>query len=150
MTIESLILAMYLPSLFSGGLISRFGERAAMVAGSMLLGASTLTSWVGHGVPHDWIGLVLLGVGWNFLFTAGTALLATHYAGGERHRVQAFNDFVVFACQACVSLLAGLAVVELGWRGTNLSVLPLVLLMIWVATRHTLPPPVRDLRVARE
>jgi MFS family permease len=136
-TIQSHILAMYLPSLFSGGLITRFGERAIMMAGCVLLGASVVVSLFGHDVPHYWIGLVLLGAGWNFLYTSGTVLLTTHYAGVERHRAQAINDLVVFTSQAAVSLLAGVAVVYLGWQWTNLSVLPLLLLMGWIATFKT-------------
>jgi MFS family permease len=142
-TIQSHILAMYLPSLFSGKLIARFGERKLMLAGSALLAASVLTSLLGHDVPHYWLGLVLLGCGWNFLFTAGTALLATHYSGPERHRAQALNDFVVFGSQAIVSLLAGFAVSALGWLGTNLIVLPLLTAMIWQARRDA-PPPIRS------
>ena len=139
-TIQSHILAMYLPSLFSGRLIARFGDRTMMIAGSLLLTAAAMVSLLGNELPHYWLGLVLLGCGWNFLFTAGTALLATHYSGVERHRAQAINDFVVFTCQACVSLLAGLAVTKLGWQWTNLSVMPLLLLMAWVATRETERP----------
>lgn len=141
-TIQSHILAMYVPSLFSGKLIGRFGERSIMIAGCILLAVSSLSSLIGHDVAHYWIGLVLLGIGWNFLFTAGTTLLATHYTGGERHRAQAINDFVVFTSQACVSLLAGLAVVTLGWSWTNLIVIPLVVLMTWIALRTPpLPAP---------
>jgi MFS family permease len=97
-------------------------------------------SLVGHDVPHYWVGLVLLGAGWNFLFTAGTALLATHYAGTERHRAQGINDLIVFTSQACVSFLAGVAVIKLGWQWTNLSVVPLLALMVWTASRETARP----------
>lgn len=136
-TIQSHILAMYLPSLFSGKLIARFGERAMMIGGSLLLGACAAMSLTGHEVMHYWIGLVLLGAGWNFLFTAGTALLATHYSGAERHRAQALNDFIVFTCQASVSLLAGLSVSHLGWQWTNLIVAPLLVLMIYVSLQSS-------------
>ena len=139
-TIQSHILAMYLPSLFSGKFVARFGERAMMIWGTVLLAASAAVSLIGHAVPHYWIGLVLLGAGWNFLFTAGTALLATHYTGAERHRAQGINDFVVFSSQACVSFLAGLAVLKLGWQWTNISVLPLLALMVWVARRKAVQP----------
>jgi MFS family permease len=139
-TIQSHIIAMYLPSLFSGRLIARFGERSMMFAGTLLLAVSAVISLVGHDVPHYWVGLVLLGAGWNFLFTAGTALLATHYTCVERHRAQAINDLVVFTCQACVSLLAGLAVTKLGWQWTNLSVMPLLALTLWVASRKAERP----------
>jgi MFS family permease len=147
-TIQSHILAMFLPSLFSGSLIARFGERTIMLIGCGLLSASVVTSMFGHDVTHYWLGLVLLGAGWNFLYTAGTSLLTTHYPGPERHRAQAINDFVVFTCQACVSLLAGLAVTNFGWQWTNLSVAPLLLLMAWVAGRRTVEPT-RTLEVAR-
>ena len=135
-TIQSHILAMYLPSMFSGALIARFGHRTMMSAGCVLLAASAALSLIGHEVPHYWLGLVLLGAGWNCLYTSGTTLLATHYTGAERHRAQAINDFVVFTSQACVSLLAGLAVVNLGWQWTNMLVLPLLLLMSLVALRR--------------
>jgi MFS family permease len=139
-TIQSHILAMYLPSLFSGRLAARFGERAMMIAGSALLGASVVVNVAGQQVTHYWVGLVLLGMGWNLLFVAGTSLLATHYTGAERHRAQAINDFIVFASQACVSLLAGLAVQNLGWVLLNLSVLPLLALVALMATRRVEPP----------
>jgi MFS family permease len=139
-TIQSHILAMYLPSLFTGRLIARVGERTMMIVGSLLLAANSIVSLIGHDVPHYWVGLVLLGAGWNFLFTAGTSLLATHYVGAERHRAQGINDLVVFTSQACVSLLAGLAVTKLGWQWTNLSVLPLLALMVWTASRKVARP----------
>ena len=139
-TIQSHILAMYLPSLFSGKLIARFGERSMMIGGSLLLACCAAMSLTGHEVMHYWIGLVLLGTGWNFLFTAGTSLLATHYSGAERHRAQALNDFVVFTCQASVSLLAGLSVTHLGWQWTNLIVVPLLIVMMYVATRTVAHP----------
>ena len=145
-TIQSHILAMYLPSLFSGQLIARFGERAMMIVGSLLLVASVLVSLLGHDVSHYGVGLVLLGAGWNLLFTAATSLLATHYTGPERHRAQGINDFVVFSSQACVSLLAGVAVTQLGWEWTNLSVLPLLVVMIWIASRK-IPSPVQTYRM---
>jgi MFS family permease len=136
-TIQSHILAMYLPSLFSGKLIARFGERSMMIGGSLLLGACATMSLTGHEVMHYWIGLVLLGAGWNFLFTAGTSLLATHYSGAERHRAQALNDFIVFTCQASVSLLAGLSVSHLGWQWTNLIVAPLLVAMIFASLQSS-------------
>jgi MFS family permease len=149
LTIQSHILAMYVPSLVSGQLINRFGERPIMAAGSLLLALSCLTSLSGHDVVHYWIGLVLLGIGWNFLFTAGTTLLATHYTGAERHRAQAINDFVVFASQACVSLLAGVAVAKFGWIWTNLSVIPLLIVMFWAALQQA-TPPLRTAQPARD
>jgi MFS family permease len=133
--IQSHVMAMFLPSLFSGHLIARFGERAMMLWGAALLAGCVVVSLMGQGVTHYWWGLVLLGVGWNLLFVAGTTLLAREFAGIDRHRAQAMNEFVVFGTQACVSLLAGVAVHRLGWEALNVATLPLLALMLGMALR---------------
>ena len=53
------------------------------------------------------VALVLLGVGWNFMFVGGTTLLTTAYAPAERVRVQATNDFIVFGTVACTAFTSG-------------------------------------------
>jgi predicted MFS family arabinose efflux permease len=138
--IQSHLLAMYGPSLFSGRLIGRIGVRAGMTAGVALMFACVAIASAGHDLMHYWWGLVLLGVGWNLLFVAGTALLTTTYAPAERFRAQAVNEFSVFGTQALASLLAGPALHLLGWRTLNLATLvPLVLfalaLLAWPAQR---------------
>ena len=138
--IQSHLLAMYGPSLFSGRLIGRIGVRAGMTAGLTLMFACVAIASAGHDLMHYWWGLVLLGVGWNLLFVAGTALLTTTYQPAERFRAQAVNEFSVFGTQALASLLAGPAIHLLGWRTLNLATLvPLALfavaLLAWPAQR---------------
>ena len=138
--IQSHLLAMYGPSLFSGRLIGRIGVRAGMTAGLALMFACVAIVSAGHDLMHYWWGLVLLGVGWNLLFVAGTALLTTTYEPVERFRAQAVNEFSVFGTQALASLLAGPAIHLLGWRTLNLATLvPLALfaaaLLAWPAQR---------------
>ncbi len=138
--IQSHLLAMYGPSLFSGRLIGRIGVRAGMTAGLALMFACVAIASAGHDLMHYWWGLVLLGVGWNLLFVAGTALLTTTYQPAERFRAQAVNEFSVFGTQALASLLAGPAIHLLGWRTLNLATLvPLALfavaLLAWPAQR---------------
>jgi MFS family permease len=126
--IQSHLLAMYGPSLVSGRLIGRIGVRAAMSAGLALMTACVAIASAGHDLMHYWWGLVLLGVGWNLLFVAGTALLTTTYRPAERYRAQAVNEFSVFGTQALASLLAGPALHLVGWRALNLAaLLPLAL-----------------------
>jgi MFS family permease len=133
--IQSHVLAMYLPSLVSGRIIRRFGERLVMIWGALLLSSCAAVNLSGHHVMHYWWGLVLLGVGWNLLFVAGTTLLARSVRGPNRHRAQALNEFTVFGSQACASLLAGLAVQQAGWQMLNLAVLPLLGVMVVIAAR---------------
>jgi MFS family permease len=138
--IQSHLLAMYGPSLFSGRLIERIGVRAGMAAGLALMFACVAIDSAGHDLMHYWWGLVLLGIGWNLLFVAGTSLLTTTYRPGERFRAQAVNEFSVFGTQALASLLAGPAIHALGWRTLNLATLvPLALfaaaLLAWPGQR---------------
>ncbi len=132
--IQSHLLAMYGPSLFSGRLIARIGVRAGMTAGLVLMFACVAIDSAGRDLMHYWWGLVLLGIGWNLLFVAGTALLTTTYRASERFRAQAVNEFSVFGTQALASLLAGPAIHVLGWHSLNLAALvPLVLFAIALA-----------------
>jgi MFS family permease len=129
--IQSHLLAMYAPSLFSGRLIARIGTGAGMTAGLVLMLACVLVDSSGRDLMHYWWGLVTLGVGWNLLFVAGTALLTTTYAPAERFRAQAINEFAVFGSQAAASMLAGPAIHVLGWRALNFVALaPLLLLVL--------------------
>lgn len=147
--IQSHVLAMYLPALVSGRVIARFGERAVMMWGGALLAGCAAASLSGQHVVHYWLGLVLLGVGWNLLFVAGTTMLAREFRGGDRHRAQAVNEFTVFGAQACASLLAGAAVHTFGWQMLNLVTLPLLALMIFAASRLQ-PAPLRADAAAAE
>ncbi len=133
--IQSHVVAMFLPSLFTGRLVGRFGERAMMRLGAVLLAGCAATSLAGEQVVHYWLALVLLGLGWNLLFVSGTTLLARSYGGVDRHRAQAINEFIVFGVQSCVSLLAGVAVSRLGWQMLNLATLPLLVLMLLATWR---------------
>jgi MFS family permease len=124
--IQSHVLAMYAPSLVSGRLIARIGIRAGMLAGLALMAASVIVDGSGRLLAHYWWGLVLLGLGWNLLFVAGTTLLTGCYRPAERYRAQAVNEFSVFGVQAIASLLAGPAVYSLGWAKLNLATVPLL------------------------
>lgn len=121
--IQSHLLAMYGPSLVSGRLIGRIGARSGMTAGVVLMAGCVAIASAGRDLMHYWWGMVLLGVGWNLAFVAGTALLTTTYRPAERFRAQAVNEFSVFGSQALASLLAGPAMHALGWRTLNFAAL---------------------------
>jgi len=131
--IQSHIVAMYLPSLISALLIRYIG-----IARLLLCGAITyvLVVWIalsGEQVMHYWWAMVLLGVGWNFLFTGGTLLLPESYQTHERFKVQALNDFTIFFVQALASLLAGIILFSQGWSILILYALPLIVIMLAVS-----------------
>jgi MFS family permease len=129
-------MAMYIPSLFTGSLIGRFGLTRIMTAGTILMAACAAVALVDRHFMHYWTGLVLLGVGWNFLFVGATTLLTRTYRPAERFRAQAVNDFAVFGFQALASLTAGTVIFRSGWETLNVLSLPLLgmmLAVIWKA-----------------
>lgn len=118
------VLGMFLPSFFTGSLIARFGVLRVMLAGVLLLSSHVLITLTGHGFTSFAGALVFLGVGWNFLYVGGTALLTTTYTSAERGRAQAFNDMMIFVTGLAASLGAGLMLRGLGWQTLNLALLP--------------------------
>ncbi len=128
--ITSHLVAMYLPSLVSGWLIARLGIARMMLVGVGCMAACVAVAAVlGHAFTHYLAGLVLLGLGWNLLFVAGTTLLTRTYSPRERFRAQGFNDFATFTSQALASLAAGAAILAIGWRNVNLVGIPVLLAM---------------------
>lgn len=118
------VLGMFVPSFFTGSLIARFGALRVMLAGVGLLAGHILISLTGTDF-HAFAGaLILLGVGWNFLYVGGTTLLTTTYEPLERARAQAFNDMAIFACGLVSSLSAGALLDKVGWQMLNLTLLP--------------------------
>ena len=135
--IQSHIAGMYLPSLVFGVLSARFGLRAMLWAGmAAFLLTLAIAAW-DTALLHYWVALVLLGVGWNFLFLSGTNLLPRGYDSSERFRVQSVNDFLIFSVQAAVSLGSGWALLQVGWNGVLwLAAIPVFLFMLLLASRR--------------
>ena len=102
--IEWHVIGMFAPSFFTGSLINRFGIHRVMLFGAALMAACIAIALAGIELVNFWVALVLLGVGWNFLFVGGTTLLTEAYAPSERAKTQAANDFVVFSSVAASSL----------------------------------------------
>ncbi|MEX2144664.1 MAG: MFS transporter [Anaerolineales bacterium] len=125
--IQSHIIAMYAPSLFTGFLLERLGTLRIMLAGTLLMIGSNTVALLGVDLMHYWGALVLLGLGWNMLFVGATVLLTTVYRPQERFKVQAANDFTIFAMQAISSFSAGAVLNSTGWLTINWFALSLLL-----------------------
>jgi len=120
------IVGMFAPSFFTGHLIHRFGVLRVMFVGALLLLGCALVSLFGQSYNHFFSGLVLLGVGWNFLFVGGTTLLTEVYLPAEKGAVQGINDFMVFSATAFTALTSGYFHHALGWEKLNLITIPMV------------------------
>lgn len=122
------IMAMYLPSLISGWLTRVLGIPLMMILGLFAyLGCIGLAA-SGITFHHYLSALLLLGIGWNFLFVGGTTLLPKGYQEQERFRVQGLNDIMVFGSQATAALSAGAILSWLGWAGLVTVAVPFLLL----------------------
>ena len=130
--IQSHVMAMFIPSLFTGILIDRYGLTRVMLWGAGLMTLCVALALADRHFIHYWAGLVLLGIGWNFLFIGGTALLTRCYNLAERFKAQALNDLAVFGFQALASLSAGTVIFMAGWEVVNIVSLPLLLTMLVV------------------
>jgi MFS family permease len=129
--IQSHIMAMFLPSFITGELIRKWGETRIIFIGLLAYLGTTAFAFSGVEVFHYWWALVLLGVGWNFLFIGGTTLLSKTYTAEEKFSVQAANDMTVFVFQALSSLSAGAILFISGWHGiVVMSLVPTVLLLL--------------------
>lgn len=120
------VLGMYVPSLAAGFLIEKFGAPRLMFVGTLGLLATSIIGLLGHSFLHYWWALMILGIGWNFLYVGGTTLLTYTYSMAERFRAQAVNEFLVFGTSATASLLAGTVMYFFGW--TTLMLVPIPIL----------------------
>lgn len=128
--IRSHVIAMYAPSLISGYLMERLGVIRMMTIGGFGLVGACIIGLQGHSMMHYWYTLVLLGVGWNFLYVGGTTMLTLTYSMSERFKAQAVNEFSVFGTSALGSLLAGTVMYVYGWYTLVLVPLPLLLVIL--------------------
>ena len=140
------VLGMFLPSFFTGNLIARFGVLKVMFAGLLLLG-----SYIGFALSDIQfstfaVSLILLGVGWNFLFIGSTALLTDTYTQAEKAKAQAINDMSIFVVGLSCSFSAGALLENFGWRAMNMALIPWLLIcavaliyLHWQHQRKALP-----------
>jgi len=140
MVIQLHVLGMFLPSFFTGTLIARFGVLRVMLAGIVLLAGHVLFSLSGTGFYSFSAALVLLGIGWNFLYVGGTSLLTRTYTAAEKGKAQATNDLTIFLVGLLASLSAGALQNTIGWQNLNLVLLPWLaapaVLIVWLGVKE--------------
>ncbi|WP_022703739.1 MFS transporter [Pseudorhodobacter ferrugineus] len=137
------VLAMYVPSFFTGHLIARFGVEKIIALGLVILAAAGAVALTGFELENFFAALILLGIGWNFGFIGATTMLAGAHAPHERGRMQGLNDLLVFGGVTMASLSSGGLMncsggsVEEGWAAVNIAMLPFLVLaggaLIWLA-----------------
>ena len=124
------VIGMFLPSLFTGDLIKYFGHKKIIYAGVLIMFSTITTHFIFESYYGYMIGLILLGIGWNFLFVSGTSLLVVSYNKEDKFLAQGLNDFVVFSSQSIGALSAGILLFSTSWKTLNLICLPLLILLL--------------------
>jgi len=138
--ISSHVVGMFAPSFVTGPLIKRIGVLPVLFCGALLNMAAIGIALSGITVAQFWWSLVVLGVGWNFLYIGGTTLLTETYRPEERAKAQGANDQSIFIMMAISSFTSGLTVTTGGWARVNMIALPLVAIVAvaiaWYALRQ--------------
>ena len=130
--LQSHVIAMFLPSLFTAFLLKYIGLTRMMLLGVILFFTSIFIAFSSHALSYYWWSLVLLGLGWNFLFIGGTNLLPKSYNENEKFQVQSINDFLIFGLQALAALSAGWFVFNFGWEVVLISTIPLLFFQLFI------------------
>ncbi|MDI3490445.1 MAG: hypothetical protein PWP11_1722 [Thauera sp.] len=140
LVLEWHVIGMFAPGFFTGHLIKRFGVLQIMGVGVALNLACIVVALSGQDLHQFLIGLFLLGVGWNFLFTGSTTLAMQAYRPEEKDKAQAAINFAVFATMAVTSFASGALVTTQGWTLLNVGSLAPVALtgvaLVWLALRR--------------
>jgi MFS family permease len=138
------MIGMYAPSFFTGSLIQRFGVLNVILAGIAIMLVCIVAALAGTAVMNFWLAMFLLGVGWNFMYVGGSALLTECHTPAERAKTQAANDFMVFATMAVSSLSSGLLLHQSGWHAVNYGSIPFLLLAtaatLWLVWQRRAAP----------
>ncbi|MBL6917574.1 MAG: MFS transporter, partial [Gammaproteobacteria bacterium] len=140
LVIEWHVLAMFTPSFFTGSIINRFGTLRVMGAGAVILFASVAVNLSGTSVPHFVAALILVGIGWNFLFVGATSLVTESYSVPEKAKTQGLNDLIIFTTVAFTAVSSGIIHELAGWEMLNMMVLPAIALalaaIVWFGYRR--------------
>lgn len=136
------VLGMFVPSLFTGYLIARFGVLTIILTGIFLNGLCIAINLAGTNVYHFFGALLLLGIGWNFMFIGSTTLLTEAYTPLERSKTQATHDFLMFSFVAFTTFLSGRLLNDWGWSVVNYTGLALIgfvlIAVLWLRQRRSL------------
>ena len=135
LVIQFHVLGMFLPSLFTGNLIKRFGFSNIMYMGVFFFALTISLSLFEPTFINYFASLICLGIGWNFLYISGTSLLVTTYNEQEKFKAQGFNDLIVFSATAIGSLSAGILISLLSWKIVNFMCIPFLIIILFVILR---------------
>ena len=141
------VIAMFLPSFFTGHLITRYGEELIVGIGLFFLALAGIVALSGVNLENFFLALVFIGLGWNFGFIGATTMLTNSHSEAERGRIQGMNDLFVFGGVTVASFSSG-GLMNCtggnhltGWTSVNLAIFPMLLIaaatLVWLIKNKT-------------
>ncbi|WP_028867246.1 MFS transporter [Psychromonas arctica] len=129
------IIGMFLPSFFSGKLIDRFGTKSITITGLCILSLSAMMAILGMELINYYVSLFLLGMGWNFMYMAGTAQYTKSIEPIEKGKAQGVSE-VIIALSSIIAVISGGVLINwFDWQQINQCVLLILacilLLNLW-------------------
>jgi MFS family permease len=141
------VLAMYVPSFFTGQIIKRYGAEKITALGMVMLMAAAGAGLAGITFGHFAVALMILGLGWNFGFIGATTMLTDCYRPAERGKVQAANDFGISILMVIASSSSGVILADWGWHAVPMALFPpAALALILIAWLMLTAKPVEGTR----
>ena len=135
-------LGMFALSGVVGRLTTRYGPQPMILVGGLILAISAIVAPISHTALTLAISLFLLGLGWNFAFVAGSALLSASVTSSERGRTQGLSETIVAVAAASGSFATGPA---FQWGGyIAVAMVGLALSMALLAAQAWTQRPVRQ------
>ncbi len=122
-------LGMFAFSSGTGWLTSRIGRLPVVALGIVLLIVSGISGCFADTLITLYIAVFLLGVGWNFCYIAGSAMLSDQLRPEERGRAQGVSEAFIGVTAAIGSVTSGLVYANYGYTGSNLIVIGLSVLL---------------------
>jgi len=141
--ISSHTFGMYAFSVLSGRLSDKWGRGQVILIGASTLLLACITAPLSPDVFPLAVALFLLGLGWNFCFVGGSALLADQLSPLERSRTQGTNDLLVGLASAVGSLGSGFVFAASNYTviaivAGVLALVPLLMSLFWIRRKSPL------------
>lgn len=120
--LSALVIAVHILGMFGlapvvGRFVDRIGPVRAISWGAVVLGTGTVGSVIAGYVPvMMFVGLFLLGLGWNIGLIAGSTLLTNSVPDRSRVQVQGAGDLTMSLCGAVAALGSGFVKASLGFH----------------------------------
>jgi MFS family permease len=132
--IQAHVLAMFLPSFITGYFIEKIGLTKFVLSGYLFLCLACAINLAYFDYSFIYFSLIALGIGWNFMYAGGAALLSKYINIENQYRWQGMNDTSIALCATIGAFLPAPLFSWIGWKHTNAAILFSTVIITIIAT----------------